>query len=251
VLINDWHPVARSEDLAEGQVRPARLLGEDLVLWHANGQVCAWQDLCIHRGTRLSLGKVENGLLECPYHGWTYNAAGLCVRIPAHPDPSALTKAHAKTYRVKERYNLVWVSLGQPEQDVPPFPEWDDPTYRKILCGPYGPFAASAPRAIENFLDIAHLPFVHGGILGDPGHPNIPEYEVKAGPDSIKTSIIPIYQPDPYGTGTGETVGYSYRVLRPLTAYLDKVAKAGTRFSIFFVITPTKRPTAQSGCISV
>ncbi len=51
VLINEWHVVGRSADLVEGQIKPARLLGEDLVLWRLNGQVMAWQDLCVHRGT--------------------------------------------------------------------------------------------------------------------------------------------------------------------------------------------------------
>ncbi len=85
VLLNDWYPVARSDALAEGQLRGVRLLGEDLALWRAGGQAFAWQDRCIHRGTRLSLGKVEDGLLACPYHGWRYDGTGRCVRIPAHP----------------------------------------------------------------------------------------------------------------------------------------------------------------------
>ncbi|MFN8458415.1 MAG: aromatic ring-hydroxylating dioxygenase subunit alpha, partial [Anaerolineae bacterium] len=123
VLINDWHVVARSQDVAEGQLVATRLLEEDLVLWRCNGQVLAWQDLCIHRGTRLSLGKVEDEMVVCPYHGWTYNAEGRCLRIPAHPDQSPPAKARVKPYQAQERYGLVWVSLGQPDKDIPPFPE--------------------------------------------------------------------------------------------------------------------------------
>jgi phenylpropionate dioxygenase-like ring-hydroxylating dioxygenase large terminal subunit len=239
VLVNDWHPVATVKQLEETNVLAVRLLGEDLVLWRINDQTMAWQDLCIHRGTRLSLGQiVEGDKLECPYHGWIYDADGKCLRIPAHPEQTAPQKAVAETYQARERYGLVWVSLGEPENDIPPFPEWDDPAYRNVLCGPYGPFEASAPRAIENFLDVAHVPFVHGGILGDRAHAKIPNYEVTVGHDGIKTSVISIYQPDPYGTGVGEEVAYTYRVFRPLTAYLDKLAKDGTRFSIFFAVTP-------------
>ena len=51
VLFHDWHVVARSEDLEEGGVIAVRLLEEDLVIWRLNGQVMAWQDLCIHRGS--------------------------------------------------------------------------------------------------------------------------------------------------------------------------------------------------------
>src|SRR5262249_53361785 len=95
------------------------------------------EDVCLHRGTRLSLGKVTDGLLACPYHGWTYDMTGRCVRIPAHPDQPPPPKAVVKTYRVQERYELIWVALGQPAHDIPPFPEWDKAAYRKILCGPY------------------------------------------------------------------------------------------------------------------
>ena len=91
VLINDWHVMGRAEDLAEGAVLPVRLLGEELVLWRSNGQVLAWQDLCLHRGARLSLGRVEAGSLICPYHGWSYNQAGQCVRIAAGVGRSRLS----------------------------------------------------------------------------------------------------------------------------------------------------------------
>ena len=166
----------RSDAIGEGQLCAVRLLGEDLVLWRAGGQAVAWQDLCIHRGTRLSLGKVEDGLLICPYHGWRYDGNGRCVHIPAHPEQTPPEKAGARVYQVRERYGLVWVSLGQPGSDVPPFPEQDDPAYRTVLCGPSDVLNASAPRIIENFLDVAHLPHVHGGILGDPRYPEMPEY---------------------------------------------------------------------------
>ena len=60
VLVNDWHVVARSSDLPAGKVLRARLLGEEIVLWRSgSGSVMAWQDLCIHRGARLSLGWVS------------------------------------------------------------------------------------------------------------------------------------------------------------------------------------------------
>jgi phenylpropionate dioxygenase-like ring-hydroxylating dioxygenase large terminal subunit len=236
VLINDWHPVARSGDVAEGGVLGARLLGEEIVVWRHCGQVMVWQDLCLHRGTRLSLGKVANGLLACPYHGWTYDMTGRCVRIPARPDQPPPPKAVVKTYRVQERYELIWVALGQPAHDLPPFPEWENAAYRKILCGPY-PIKASGPRLVENFLDIAHFPFVHEGILGVPSHPEIADYEARIETEGVVARGVRVYQPDPYGTGVGDFVAYTYKVFRPLTAYLLKESE-GPSFSILLTITP-------------
>ncbi len=221
VLINDWHPVASLQQLEDKPVLGARLLGEDIVLWKCGDGVQAWQDLCVHRGTRLSLGKTDGVTLACPYHGWTYGTNGHCVHIPAHPEQTPPDKAKVKTYTAKVKYDLVWVSLGQPAHDVPRFDEWDDASFRKVLCGPY-PLKASGPRIIENFLDVAHFPFVHEGILGDAGHPEIGDYEAEINDDGVVSKGVRIYQPDPYGTGVGDVVTYTYRALRPLTAYLLK-----------------------------
>ena len=237
VLLNDWHPVSRTDALLDGGVMGARLMGEDLVLWRAGGEVMAWRDLCIHRGTRLSLGKVRDSILACPYHGWEYNHEGRCVRMPAHPEQTPPVKARTFTYRVKEAYGLIWVSLGDPQKDVPPFPEEPDSSYRNVLVGPFGPIHASSPRRIENSLDLAHFPFVHGGSLRVDRRPEIPDYEAEIGPEGVAANDITIYQPDPYGTGEGDMVHYDYRVSRPLTAYLMKETKL-TRFSILFPITP-------------
>jgi phenylpropionate dioxygenase-like ring-hydroxylating dioxygenase large terminal subunit len=244
VLTNDWHPAVRLADLAPERPLAVRLLGEDVVLWRAGGSILAWQDLCVHRGTRLSLGRVCGETLECPYHGWTYGPDGRCVAIPAHPDQKPPTKAVVRTYRATTRYGFVWVSLGTPGTDVPPFPEWDEPAYRKMVCGPY-PVNASGPRIVENFLDVGHFPFVHENILGSRERPEIAEYEAEIGPDGVEARSVRLYQPDPYGTGVGAVVAYTYRVPRPLTAYLAKESD-GPRFSLLLMVTPheTVRSTA-------
>jgi phenylpropionate dioxygenase-like ring-hydroxylating dioxygenase large terminal subunit len=239
ILMNDWHIIAPVAELPEGKLLAARLLGEDVVLWRHEGQVLAWRDLCLHRGTRLSLGKITAGRVVCPYHGWNYDETGRCVHIPAHPEQTPPAKACVKSYRVQEKYDLIWVSLGEPEQDVAPFAEWADESDRKILCGPYI-FKAAGPRAIENFLDVAHFPFVPEGLLGDQGHPEIEDYEVEVGPEGVVAKDIKIWQPDPDGTGVGATVSYTYRAWRPLTAYFSKTS-AGPSFSIFFAVTPVEQ----------
>jgi phenylpropionate dioxygenase-like ring-hydroxylating dioxygenase large terminal subunit len=237
VLSNDWHVVAWAKDLGEGQVMRARLMGEELVLWRKNGQVMAWQDLCMHRGSRLSLGWVKDDCLVCPYHGWTYNTDGRCVKMPAHPEQTPPAKAVVKTYQACEGYGAIWVSLGSPHKGLPPFPEWDDDSYRKVACGPYS-VNASGPRVIENFLDVAHFPFVHEGYLGDQQHTEIADYEVVTDEQGITAEDIRVWQPDPDGTGVGKDVSYTYKVFRPLTAYFTKIAS--DRFAIILWVTPVE-----------
>lgn len=236
VLLDDWHVVARTADLSSGSVRAVRLLEQDLVLWRSATGVHVWRDLCLHRGTKLSGGRVENSCLICPYHGWQYDVSGQCVHIPAQPGQPPPAKARASAYPVAEKYGLVWVCLGEPRREIPEFSEWDDARFRKILAGPYL-FRAHAPRVIENFLDVGHFPFVHAGFLGDPEHTEIADYEVEANADGIVAKDIRVWQPDPDGTGQAGEVKYTYKVLRPFAAYFLK-AQLEQRFAILNCVTP-------------
>jgi phenylpropionate dioxygenase-like ring-hydroxylating dioxygenase large terminal subunit len=158
------------------------------------------------------------------------------VKIPAHPSQLPPTRAHASVYQVTEKYGLVWVCLGAPQLEVPDFSEWEDVLFRKVGAGPYI-FRAQGPRVIENFLDVGHFPFVHAGLLGDPGHTEVGDYKVETKTDGIVARDIGVWQPDPDGTGRSAEVKYTYRVLRPLTAYFQK-SHQDHRFSILNCVTP-------------
>src|SRR5579872_6205508 len=119
ILVNDWHVVAAASQVQDNAPLPVRLLERDLVLWRNQDGVHVWLDLCVHRGAKLSGGRIQNGCLACPYHGWRYDSSGKCVFIPAHPDRPAPLKAYTTVYLTQEKYGLIWVSLGQPKRDIP------------------------------------------------------------------------------------------------------------------------------------
>ena len=162
-----WHPVAFSEE-AGGKPLAVQLLDERLVLCRLGGQVRAFHDLCIHRGTPISLGWVEGETIVCAYHGWAYQADGACVRIPSIPPEHPIPKKACLTaYRAQERYGLIWVCLeDEPRASIPECPEFDDPGFRMFLRQ-RKLWRGSAARVIENFVDQAHFAWVHEGILGD------------------------------------------------------------------------------------
>jgi phenylpropionate dioxygenase-like ring-hydroxylating dioxygenase large terminal subunit len=236
VLVNDWHPVARVADLASGGPVAARLLGEDIVLWRSGDEYLAWRDLCVHRGTRLSLGKLVGGAaLECPYHGWTYARDGRCILMPAHPEQTPPAKACVDVYRATVRHGVVWVTLGEGSSPVPTFDLMEDGGHDVLMSGPYR-VRASGPRVVENFLDVGHFPFVHEGILGDRARPEIADYEARITPDGVLATGVKVFQPDPYGTGKGSTVTYTYRVHRPLSASFIK--HGDLSFGMLLSVTP-------------
>src|ERR1700748_902149 len=110
-----WHPVAFAGEVADRPVH-ANLLGEPLVVWRGSGGALrAMSDLCVHRGTALSLGSVQGDELVCPYHGWRSAADGRCVAIPQKEEPGSVpARARVPAFRVQERYGLVWVALDEP-----------------------------------------------------------------------------------------------------------------------------------------
>jgi phenylpropionate dioxygenase-like ring-hydroxylating dioxygenase large terminal subunit len=198
-----WHPVAFAAGLA-AQPQHCDLLGEPLVLWRgADGQPRANLDLCVHRGTALSLGWVSGDELVCPYHGWRYRADGRCAAIPQLADPARVpARARIAAFRCQERYGLVWVALDEPRWPLPEVPELENGAWPVLTAGPYR-WACDAGRQVENFTDLGHFPWVHPGLLGDPDRPVVPRHEVRTEdhvlhyaitrPEAANTGDFPVF----------------------------------------------------------
>jgi len=247
VLLNNWHPVAKVEDCSPGTIIATRLLGEDLVVWRPEepqAPIQVWQDYCPHRGACLSLGQVSNNTLVCAYHGWEYDTSGQCVCIPAHPTQKPPTGARIKTYHCRERYGLVWVCLGTPTVDIPPFPEWDSPDYINSMSGPH-PINTSPFRMMENAIDIAHFPIIHKGILGDRPTP-IEDYKVTQDHDGITISKMCIW----LGMGEGNDRPFMLhkKLQHPLVEYtvMQTVGKSPQTLMVDLVIMS---PVEEEKCL--
>ena len=220
-LMNDWHALASVRELEDQNPLACELFGERIVLWSDGGEFHAMPDQCPHRGARLSLGQVREKELICAYHGWRFNNEGRCSFQPAQPAirPSAGTRV--SRYPLIERFGLIWVCLGSSPASPPIFKGLDD-DYHLVITGPYD-VETSAPRVIENFLDVAHLPFVHAGMLGDEEHAEIKDYEVSSSESGVEIRNFRIWQPNASSVHTeGLEIEYSYDILRPYTIMLTK-----------------------------
>jgi phenylpropionate dioxygenase-like ring-hydroxylating dioxygenase large terminal subunit len=223
-----WHPVAPAGSIGT-QPFAARLLGEDLVLWRdATGALHAWPDRCPHRGARLSLGRVADDRLECPYHGWQFDGSGHCVHVPALPAFTPPATHCVQHFAVQEAYGLAWVRLAASAFDLPAFVGESDGRLRKLNCGPYT-VETSAPRLIENFLDMAHFAFVHEGWLGARGNTGIASYQVEETPTGLRATGCKAWQPQSNLHSTAPAqVEYTYEVTGPYAAVLTKVPEVGS-----------------------
>lgn len=247
-----WHPVALAADLTQ-QPLAVQLLAHDIVLWcDAAAVPHAWADQCPHRGAKLSLGRVEDGKLECPYHGWQFAASGQCVKVPALPSFTPPAAHCARTYAAQEAYGLIWVKLSASESvALPAFAAEADERLRKLNCGPYD-VATSAPRLVENFLDMSHFGFVHEGWLGMRAATAIEDYKVEATPTGLLATQCKAWQPQSNVHSIAPAqVEYSYEVTAPYGAVLTKVPDAATvsvdgyRESIAMFICPITPQTSR------
>jgi phenylpropionate dioxygenase-like ring-hydroxylating dioxygenase large terminal subunit len=179
VIRNSWHPVARTLDVAGG-AHAVRLLSTDVVLFRgADGTVTALPDRCSHRESPLSPGAVDDGCIVCPYHGWTFDQTGRCVRVPSAADGVPVPpKAHLTPYHCTERYGLVWVCLGEPRAPIPDMRWEDDPSFRRINT-PVDTWKVATTRVVDNFLDFTHFPFVHTRTFGRSQDTQAPRIELQ------------------------------------------------------------------------
>lgn len=247
-----WHPVSYAAELGDAP-RATTLLDRRLVLWRdAGGVARAMRDQCAHRGTALSLGKVEGGEIVCPYHGWRFRNDGRCVHIPQLDDPKRVpSTACVSSYRCEERLGLVWVALEAPRWPVPNVPEFTDPQWRVVRTGPFE-WNAHASRQLENFTDFGHFAFVHEGLLGDPAKPVVAHHKVAVKgavvgyaygrPDQPNTTKLPVFAAGERKAGMRRT---RYHIHLPFTL-VEHIDWGGADGMVYVFVS---QPVGASRCI--
>lgn len=240
------HPVLDAPALGDAPVA-VRVLGDDFVLWRdAAGVPRAAPDRCPHRGTRLSLGRTCDGQIECPYHGWRFDGDGRCVAVPALPGFAAPASHGLVTHRLSEAYGLLWLQF-EAEATRPHFEAETDPTLRKLNVGPYD-VAASAPRIVENFLDLAHFGFVHEGWLGDRAHAQLADFRIEPTASGFVASGCRAWQPKSNRLSSeGSWVDYRYELTSPWSALLTKLPEkqGGYRDEIALFVCPVDEEVSR------
>ena len=170
MIRNQWYTVLESKEVPKGTLIGVTRLGEKLVFWRNKiGEVICLRDKCAHRGAKLSIGKIcdKGEKVQCPFHGLRYNKLGQCTLIPANGKNTPVPERFKViSYPTREKYDFIWIWWGEPQSKYPPVPFFaniDDKfsynTHTEIWPVHYS-------RAIENQLDVVHLPFVHHSTIG-------------------------------------------------------------------------------------
>ena len=185
-----WYPVLESRELKRKPLGVERF-AQRLVFWRtADGQPHAQAERCPHLGAALSGGTVVNDRLVCPFHGFTFDGGGTCEHIPSIGHRGKVPKGMAvRCFPTREAHGFIWLWLGGKRDiypDPPFFPQLDS-KWR------FGSVSAEWPvhytRAIENQLDVAHLPFVHRTTIGAGGRTLVEGPYVEADLSGIKVWV--------------------------------------------------------------
>ena len=192
VILDQWHAVASLEEVRRGPLRTL-LLGEPLRCWIDTGGTARAE-------TRSGIGsEAENR-----------------------------SATASRPLEVRTDYGYLWTTLGRPDGGVFDVPEALEPDRRTLNALTVG-IEVSAPRAVENFLDMAHFPYVHRGVLGEEPHTEVAEYRVEERDGEIWAFDCVFYQPRAAAASSQAVLAsYVYRVPHPYGAMLYKSSPSDT-----------------------
>ena len=210
-LYDHWYVACLSSELRRRPLART-LLGTPVALFRDGaGRPAAVLDRCPHRNVPLSLGRRRDGLLQCRYHGWSFDPSGRCRAVPGlcGEDPDRRSRA-VTAFPAVDRDGFVWVFVArdgdtapEPREDPFRFPCVDDPRYttvRRALD-----FQGTLHAALENTLDVPHTAFLHGGLFRGGREPVEIEVVVRQGRDRVEAEYV----------GEPRPPGIAGRVLAP------------------------------------
>lgn len=161
-----WYGILEARRLKRGRLR-LRRFAEDLLLYRtADGTPHCVLDRCPHRGARLSQGTLEGDELVCAYHGFRFDAAGGCTRMPCEGQDAQIPKHMCLTcFPIRAEHGILWLWWGadaSPPAELPSVPWFDDlpaTRYSRLRSFEWPvPFHAT----VSTTFDAHHGPILHG-----------------------------------------------------------------------------------------
>lgn len=208
-----WHPVCTSAQLPHPDCAPlrVRLLGENYVAFRdTEGKVGFLEELCMHRGASLALGRVEEGGIRCLYHGWKFNASGTVMETPNHADPKYATRMKAPAFPVREEGGIVWAYVG-PIELLPAFSRYAfmdaEPNHRVVLRVNV---ACNYLQLVEGGEDSSHVGVLHTNMA----RPGWKDNEFTRNPDVINPAALASNDLEPALKIEETAFGFHYVALR-------------------------------------
>ena len=203
-VLEAWYPIHYIDDLDKSKLTRFTILNKDIVIWW-DKQTSSWrvfEDKCPHRLVPLSEGRIdEDGLLECPYHGWAFAGNGDCKRIPQQPEGrkgETSQRACVKSFPTTVKQGLLFVFPGKPENaeniEVPILEAIEETPDEWVVLNTFRDLPYDALTLLENVIDSSHIPFTHHATVGNRDSVSPVELEVV---ESGKNGFTGIWQDGP------------------------------------------------------
>ncbi|MEZ4474484.1 MAG: aromatic ring-hydroxylating dioxygenase subunit alpha [bacterium] len=189
-VLDDWYVVCRSRDLG-AKPQALTVLGLPLAFFRdGEGRPAALLDRCPHRNVPLSGGKVADGCLECPYHGWRFDGGGACRRIPGLAGEAENPARAARSFSCvdSDGYVWVWPGDGPPSREPFRFPHLGEPGW--AVAHDAFETVGTLHAVAENALDVPHTAFLHRGLFRGTGKTNELEVVVRRFGDRVEAEYI-------------------------------------------------------------
>ncbi|XP_010242813.2 PREDICTED: chlorophyllide a oxygenase, chloroplastic isoform X2 [Nelumbo nucifera] len=156
-LKNFWYPVAFSNDLKDDTMVPIDCFEEPWVMFRGkDGKPGCVQNTCAHRACPLHLGSVNEGRIQCPYHGWEYTTDGKCVKMPS----TRLLNVKLRSLPCLEHEGFIWIWPGN-DPPAETLPSLTPPPGFVIHAEIVMELPVEHGLLLDNLLDLAHAPFTH------------------------------------------------------------------------------------------
>ena len=169
MIQNQWYAILPSKSVAKGKITAVKRLNLDLALWRAqDGTLGCVVDQCTHRGAALSKGKISDNCIRCPFHALEFDTNGKCKFIPANGRASTqdYTRYNVRAYPVREFGGIIFLWYGEPELATDRLPFFTDDLDTFVYSEIADHWNTHYSRAIENQLDVVHVPIVHHNTIG-------------------------------------------------------------------------------------
>ena len=240
-----WYPVFYVKDLEKTKLATFTLLERDLVIWWDEQASCwrAFDDQCPHRLAPLSQGRIaEDGLLECPYHGWAFSGSGDCQRIPQQPEGGTAEtsrRACVASLPTTVEQGMLFVYAGDPTRadrvPVPIVEPLEESPEKWVCMDMFRDLPYDALTLLENVLDSSHVPFTHHRSVSKREYASPVELEVL---DSDRQGFRGFWQDGPR---KGTLGSQNTRFIAPSLMWHDLTAKQLGRTMTVVYATPIRK----------